>query len=320
MVDNEPFLAKIASFMITATKRYSASVGRDTSKARTYANLFGYFKRNRWIARRDCNQVFGGALKTATTHLKKPVSDMRVLEIGHGQHATISLLFHSSGAKTTGIDMDYVRFGFSPKTYWRIFKLNGLERALTTLGRNILFDPGYYNEVQKCFGKTLQKRDLNLRRMNAADMDFADNTFDFVFSFAVFEHIADVESTAKEIARVLTSDGVASLSIDLFPSLSGGHNLEWAFPDDAQSKRVPAWDHLRDNLYPTHVYLNKLTATDYLEIFKRHFDVVECAYILEGRSLLTAELEQELTKKGYTRHDLLARSLRVVLHSKKQGR
>jgi len=302
---------------MTTQERYTASAGRDRNKLHTYRNLFAYFKRNQWLAERDCNTVFGDAKKTAEQYLGKPLASLRTLEIGHGQHATISLLMHSSGAKATGIDMDYVRFGFSPRKYWMIAKLNGQERALKTLARNILFDRAYYKTVQRCFGKPLLKKTVDLRRMNAADMQFQNDTFDFVFSFAVFEHIADVESTAKELARVLKPNGVASISIDLFPSLSGGHNLEWAFPDAQASKRVPAWDHLRDNQDPTHVHLNRLRESDYQAIFSRYFTILDTLHITEGERYLTPQLEAELTAKGYSKHDLLTRTARFILRPKK---
>ncbi|MFO0704357.1 MAG: methyltransferase domain-containing protein [Candidatus Andersenbacteria bacterium] len=299
------------------TQRYTASAGRDQAKVRTYRNLFSYFKRNEWLAERDCRIVFGDAVTQATRYLKRTLADLRVLEVGHGQHAAITLLFHSSGARATGIDMDYVRFGFSPTTYGRIARLNGIERALKTLARNILFDRRYYKTLQTCFGRPLKKQTVDLRRMDAAHMQFANATFNYVFSYAVFEHIADVESTAREVARVLKPDGVANLSIDLFPSLSGGHNLEWAFPDVAGSKRVPAWDHLRDNRYPTHVHLNRLREQDYRAIFSRYFEILETTHVYEGQRYLTNELEHELVTKGFSRDDLLTRSVRYILRPKK---
>ncbi|MEO0094108.1 MAG: methyltransferase domain-containing protein, partial [candidate division WOR-3 bacterium] len=92
--------------------------------------------------------------------------------------------------------------------------------------------------------------------------------FDFVFSRAVFEHINDVPAAVKEVNRVLSLNGIAVISIHLFPSLSGGHHLEWARPDQSPSTKVPPWDHLRDNNYPVDVYLNKLTINQYREIFR----------------------------------------------------
>ncbi|MFH0830899.1 MAG: class I SAM-dependent methyltransferase [Parcubacteria group bacterium] len=300
-------------------QRYTTSTGRDRSKLRTYRNLFGYFRRNRWLAERDYRAVFGDAVATAQKYLGKPINRLRVLEVGHGQHASVTLLFHSSGAGATGIDMDYGRFGFSPQKYWRIYRLNGFERALKTLARNILFDPAYYRTLRNCFGQPLKTCDVDLRRMDAAHQDFADNTFDYVFSFAVFEHIADVKGALREVARVLKPDGVANISIDLYPSLAGGHNLEWAFPNDRASRRVPAWDHLRTNQYLTHVYLNKLHERDYLDLIKRDFDILEVTHILEGEQYLTSELERELTAKGYARQELITRTLRVVLRPKKSN-
>jgi SAM-dependent methyltransferase len=296
--------------------RFTASTGFDQNKLATYANLFSYFRKNHDLAARDASKVFRNALSTLKRYFPERWHSARVVEIGSGQHATITLLFHSLGIKATGIDMDYVRFGYAPRKYLNIWKANGFERALKTLARNVLFDPGYYSTVEETFGQPLKKKTVDLRRMNSAKLAFKKESVDYFFSFAVFEHLQDIEKTCREMARVLTKDGVANISIDLFHSASGGHNLEWAFPDERVSKRVPAWDHLRDNRYPTHVYLNKLREKDYRRIFKKYFKILEEHSTYEGKKVLTKKLEKELTAKGFTREELLKRSWRVVLKKK----
>ena len=147
--------------------------------------------------------------------------------------------------------------------------------------------------------------------MSATALDFPDNHFDFIFSNAVFEHINDPDKAASEVARVLKPGGVFSVLVHLFPSLSGGHNLDWSWPDESPSKTVPPCDHLRQNLYPTHAYLNKLRERDFLEIFSKHFTVLNATCRYEGERLLTPEIEKELS--AYTRDDLLKRTLRAIL-------
>jgi SAM-dependent methyltransferase len=296
--------------------RFTASTGFDQNKLATYANLLSYFRRNHDLAARDAAKVFHNALTTLKHYFPERWRSARVVEIGSGQHATITLLFHSLGIKATGIDMDYVRFGFAPLKYFNIIKANGFERALKTFVRNVFFDPGYYQTVEEHFGLPLKTKTVDLRRMNSAKLAFKKGSVDYFFSFAVFEHLQDVDATCREMARALKKDGVANISIDLFPSPSGGHNLEWAFPDLAASKRVPAWDHLRDNRFPTHVYLNKLREKDYRKIFLKYFTIVEEHSTYEGRKLLTKKIARDLIAKGYTREELLKRTWRVVLKKK----
>lgn len=53
---------------------------------------------------------------------------------------------------------------------------------------------------------------LVFRKMNAAQLDFPDNTFDVVVSFQVIEHLPDPQSFLREISRVLKQLGVAIIS------------------------------------------------------------------------------------------------------------
>ena len=59
---------------------------------------------------------------------------------------------------------------------------------------------------------------------SAEAMPFDDGSFDTVFSHTVFEHIDDVESALKEVARVLRPAGVALISYN-FLHHRGGHHL-----------------------------------------------------------------------------------------------
>jgi ubiquinone/menaquinone biosynthesis C-methylase UbiE len=52
----------------------------------------------------------------------------------------------------------------------------------------------------------------NCLKMNVLDLKFPENTFDFVISNHVMEHIEDEEMFIKEITRVLKPDGKAIIS------------------------------------------------------------------------------------------------------------
>jgi SAM-dependent methyltransferase len=143
-------------------------------------------------------------------------------------------------------------------------------------------------------------------------MEFESQTFDFVYSDWAFEHIADVAAVACEVRRVLKPDGIFHASVHLFPSLSGGHNFEWHFPEQQRRRVAQPWDHLQENRFPGNAYLNRLRLTDYKRLLGDQLTVEAEWLVEEGAQWLTLELEAALTAKGFTRQDLLSRSWYVV--------
>ena len=65
---------------------------------------------------------------------------------------------------------------------------------------------------------------VNLRQMDAQQLEFADESFDFVFSYDAFEHFARPDQVLAEIARVVKRGGHVWLMFGpLFLSPWGGH-------------------------------------------------------------------------------------------------
>jgi SAM-dependent methyltransferase len=239
-----------------------------------------------------------------TSSLLEPAG--RVLEIGCGSRAGTLILHHTAGADAVGIDYD------APAIRWsgllEQLRENGVERAAKTLVRRLVFDGRYYRRLEELYGSPL-RMDVDARRMDARRLEFRDESFDLVYSSAVFEHIDGVDQAASEVARVLKPGGTAWIGVHLFPSLSGGHVLAWADPSDPPES-PPPWDHLRARTHPTHVYLNELRADDYLEIFARHFALENYTFVTEGEDLVTDEIVAET---GYSREDLTRAALEVTL-------
>lgn len=292
-------------------KNLTFTSGYDKSKLLTYANLLKYFRKNKEFALHSYNSFVNGNKRVLDEYIIKNIQGIKILEVGCGQRFTTTLLFHSMGYNIIGIDTDFIDPHFSIKGFLRVLKTNGFERFVKTFFRHILFDRVYYRTLQKEFGKLLKINDVDIRVMNVCHLEFPDNYFDYICSNAVFEHINDVEKATSEIARVLKSGGIVDIGIHLFPSLSGGHNLEWAYPNENPSKRVPPWDHLRKNFFPTHVYLNKLRENDYLLIFNKYFSIIDIKSKHEGKKFLTKEILNELT--SFSKNELLKRSIRVVM-------
>jgi SAM-dependent methyltransferase len=92
--------------------------------------------------------------------------------------------------------------------------------ALNSLGKNTTaidiksegFDPRAVNKGVK------------LIQMDASDMKFENNSFDFVFSFDTFEHFSNPEQVFKEVIRVLKKGGYLFLLFEpLYMSPFGEH-------------------------------------------------------------------------------------------------
>jgi ubiquinone/menaquinone biosynthesis C-methylase UbiE len=244
---------------------------------------------------------------TLRTWVGTSVDKARILDIGCGPMAKEVALFKTDGANVTGIDIEVPSYNMNAIVVLRSLTHNGFERAIKSIIRSMLFDGIYVKRLSACYGKTILYTKLDTRLMSATNLQFPDNQFDFIISNCVFEHIEDVPKAVQELNRVLKISGLARISIHLFPSPSGGHNLEWLFPDSAPSKRVPPWDHLLDNKYPANNYLNKLRLDDYRNIFQRHMVIVKEQTKQEGLSILTSDLRERLLNKGYLEKDLLTK-------------
>ena len=234
-----------------------------------------------------------------------PLCDVRALDIGCGQKAILTALMASEGVKVTGIDVELPTYNMDVRIFFESLRRNGWERALKSLARHVVLDKRLQTEISRQSGRLNLFRDLDVRVADATHLPFDDDSFDFVYSLAVLEHVSDVAAALSEVNRVLTRRGTAWLHINVYPSCSGGHGPGWADPDESQSETVPPWDHLRDNLSPPNTYLNKLGLKDYRELMQSHLDIVNEEKVEVGRDILTADIEAELTAKGYTQEDLL---------------
>ena len=284
-------------------------------KARAYKDLFDYhFGQTEELARHDFDVYREITTVTAGYLAADNESSIRVLDIGCGQRYPNTLLFaNEKNREAYGIDTDVVGPGIAK--YIRMIGRNGLERSVKSALRELLFDRSYYKALNKYSGKTLHKNKLTINNAEAGNLPFQNNFFDLVVSNAVFEHIEDVPSALKEINRICKPDAVYYIVIHLYCSLSGGHNMRWAFPEKSIPDDVPPWDHLRGNEFPTHIYLNKLQETEYRAIFEQYTEILEWNDgPNEGEELLTPDIALELSE--YSREELLKRYVTVICRPK----
>jgi SAM-dependent methyltransferase len=247
-----------------------------------------------------------------------PVSTARLLEVGCGQTAVQTALFQVEGGHATGIDIEVPSCRMSFQLLIKIARCNGIKRALKSLIRHVLFDKRLFLELSKEYGHPVLSNHVDARVMDATSMAFDPESFDFVYSRNVFEHIEDVSSAVREMLRVLKPSGAAVIFIHLFPSLSGGHCWDRAAAERS-SKIVPPWDHLRENKFPANTYLNRLTLQQYREIFRTFAIVAEEKIVKLSEDFLPKEIEKELAGKGYSKDDLLTNTVTFVMKKRIPG-
>jgi SAM-dependent methyltransferase len=286
----------------------SFTAGYAQSALASYRDVFRYHRRG---GRRRATEVVRRTREVI--ELIGGQSNPRILDLGCGGRGGIALPLHTLGFAATGIDYDVVTPQPSIASWRELARRNGFERLVKTIGRQLFFDRPYYQCMSQLLQCELRWEGLDVRTMDARHLGFADNSFSFVFSTAVFEHLADVEAATAEMRRVLREGGKAYIRVHLYPSLSGGHALDWAdFTEGSRPETpVPPWDHLRQREFPPHVYLNKMRGDEFIQIFRKYFNVLSESYRTEGEELLTSEIRAELPQ--WTEKDLTRRNLEVVL-------
>jgi len=249
-------------------------------------------------------------------YVKVEIKEAKILDVGCGQTATQAVLLKADGANVIGIDMEVPTYKMNLRTFIKVIRTNGVERAIKSLLRHLLFDKLFFSKLSLQYGKTISFDQLDTRLMNAVSLSFPDDYFDFIYSTWSFEHIDNVPGALIEINRVLKPSGLAWIGAHLFSSLSGGHHLDWIHPNKSPSNRVPVWDHLLHNKYPVNTYLNKLRLDEYREIFHKYVVVFDEELTYEGDNFLTPEIEKILHNKGYTKEDLLTRTVIFLCRKK----
>ncbi|TKJ33552.1 MAG: hypothetical protein CEE38_20555 [Planctomycetes bacterium B3_Pla] len=279
-----------------------------------------HLKHTREFAEHDHRNVFVKTMRLLRSKGFDQIRGKRVLDLGCGQRFAFALQCACEGAEVTALDVNYVAPNLLPVAFVKTIKHNGLKRALKSIFRKLAFDKLYYRRLEEVYGSPLHRYQSKIKFVIADPEDahypVPSGSFDLIVSNAVLEHVADVPTFVNEIKRLLAGGGYFCGRIHNFYSLSGGHNMEWAYPNDKPSKRVPPWDHLRKNRFPAWVYLNRLKPEDYQEAFSRELNIIlfEATNInhdlgvagTEGEAFYTPELAHELSQ--YPHELLLTRS------------
>jgi len=260
--------------------------------------------------------VYHAFAKTISQLTGKPLTGLRILDMGCGSNAPLTVLLHAAGCHVTGMDAN-IGFrwglGFKISRYTDYRRQAGLTATARKAAGELVFDRVYYRTLAEKSGLTLTEKGLDLQVFDVQQPNLPSDTFDIVHSNATWEHISDVRAANRTIARALKPGGVAYIEIHLFPSLSGGHDLPWIVPGKTELGDVKPWRHLRDASWQAPVFLNRMRERDYRAAFEDTpgFEIVDWkTEYTEGREYVTPDVLRDLP--DFNIDELTKRSIVVV--------
>jgi SAM-dependent methyltransferase len=236
-----------------------------------------------------------------------------VLDLGCGQQLKHARYFARFDNHISAVDYNIIP-GSNPLDYWRLFRANGAVRTAKTLARKGL---GIDRRFDRALNRIVNRiaSPISLYQMDAKQLRFDDDTFDFVYSISVFEHLDDPLQVAREVNRVLKPGGALYLGVHLYTSDTGCHDPRLL---SGQRAGLPFWPHLR-NAYADRVhsnaYLNRWRLGAYRTTFADVFPGSEIHCFKRGEHYLRPEMEAlkhdgELTE--FTEEELLVDEVAVI--------
>jgi SAM-dependent methyltransferase len=260
--------------------------------------------------------IYRAFVDTVTTLTGRPLNALRILDLGCGANAPMTVLLHAAGCRVTGVDASLGHrwgLGFRPSRYAEYLREAGPLKTVRKMAGELVFDRAYFRELRALTRLPLTDRGLDLQTMDVQSPALPAESYDAVHSNATWEHVADVRAATEMVARALTPGGIAYIEVHLFPSLSGGHDLPWIVPGKTILGDVKPWQHLRDPSWKAPVFLNRLRERDYRAIFESTpaLSIVDWrTEFTEGHELLSPEILRALP--GYSRDELTKRSIIIV--------
>ncbi len=261
------------------------------------------------------------------THSSVALETAQILEVGFGARPLRLLSLTSMGMAAQGVDIERPVLTGSVAEFWQIFQTNGAERAIKSILRFVGFDwwerRRLHQHLQQLgYGLTVQPD--RFRVGDAAQLDIPSQSLDLIYSEDVFEHIpvAALQDLVPKMANWLKPQGLALIRPNIFTGITGGHLAEW-FPqalDHAKlRRRSEPWEHLRQQRFPENTYLNRVSRSQFRQLFSTHFDILEERVKQPdlGQEFLSAAVRSELA--DYPDEELFSNLVLFVLRPKQKS-
>lgn len=270
---------------------------------------------------RDCESLVAGAvreIKQAEDRIYDRygvrLANLDVLELGPGQLLG-QMPYLSQKNRVSAADRDIIACGFQPAQYIRMVINNGVARTLKTVGRKVMgVDRRYREELCRVLSiRSLP--DFTVVQADADNLTFGDNSFDLVYSRAVFQHVPAPARALKEITRVLRPGGIAYISLQPYTSPTGCLDPRVLY--GAVDNELGLWPHLRaelkDKVRPN-AYINKLGLRDWRRVFTEESNMPAffVATVGEQYFQLATSLKQAGHLQDYSIEELTAGALDVM--------
>ena len=225
-----------------------------TSYSSGLGGTFGYLRESVNLVRSNSRDIPQQVVRTiahaqrierlVAEHAGVRLEGLSMLDVGAGQRLTQMRYFAARGNRVVGVDRDLIIQGFDPLGYLRMARTNGVRRAIKTAGRKALcFDLRFNAEQRRQLGAQPKRMNgrLPVFQMDAANLEFASDAFDFTYSSSVLQYVEDPLAVLREMARVLKSGGAAYIDFMAYTGPSGCLDIRTLGGRAA----LPHWSHLR---------------------------------------------------------------------------
>jgi hypothetical protein len=255
------------------------------------------------------------------------LADATILDIGFGARPYRLMAMTGLGFDAIGVDVDQPSLHRGGRELVSIYKRNGFERMLKTLVRSTLVDARERRAVEReieARGGRLVIDDDRFLVMDAASARFDDlmrtRPVDLIVSEDVFEHmpVTSLRAVVSAMGDWLTPRGLALIRPNIYTGITGGHLVEWYPPLETRSRRKSEpWEHLRKNRFVANTFLNRLTRSDYRELFSAHFDILDERVLRPdlGRVYATPDVRADLCQ--FPDDELFSNHVLFVLRSRR---
>jgi SAM-dependent methyltransferase len=219
-----------------------------------------------------------------------------VLEIGPGSNVAQGVIFTMSGArKYYGLDI------YRDPDFYKRHSYEAVATLLTSVAPSLVKTAAA--DIFRVDGdKVVLSRDKLefLYPHQSYDIPLAPGSVEFIFSHAVFEHIADPAATLEALARVLPRGGLTAHQIDM------RDHRNFAAPLEFLKVERKAWDG-QFNDSNAHHYMNRWRLPDFTAAFEKSgFRIIRVEVNL--RHAVTEEMRKSLHPdfQRYSLEDLSA--------------